>query len=128
MQVISRWSPKHDKLAILLDKVEFLCKKFTKCRPYWVARNHQVKYDLNFWSGNNFSNKQIASSGNKSCVICLEDVDICYIFFVDGCMHRNYFSCMNQHVEMKLFTAMLHKEFARLELNFFLMTLLIVKG
>lgn len=56
-------------------------------------------------------NKPAESSGTKieSCVICLEDTDVGLIFSVDGCMHRYCFSCMKQHVEVKLLHGMVPK-------------------
>lgn len=38
----------------------------------------------------------------EKCVICLEDTDIAQMFSVDPCLHRYCFSCMKQHVEVKL--------------------------
>lgn len=54
-----------------------------------------------------------ASSSSKceteKCVICLEDTDLGKIFSVDSCLHRYCFSCMKQHVEVKLLQGILPK-------------------
>ncbi|KAK1357376.1 ATP-dependent RNA helicase DEAH11, chloroplastic [Heracleum sosnowskyi] len=110
--VTRRWSAKQEKMAMLLNKVEILRKNFTMCRPSFVARN-EVKYAFKLAREAIVSqtNKHAESSGTKieSCVICLEDVDLCQIFSVDGCMHRYCFSCMKQHVKVKLLNAILPK-------------------
>ncbi|CAA6661804.1 unnamed protein product [Spirodela intermedia] len=38
----------------------------------------------------------------ENCAICLEDTDPNHIFEVEGCRHRFCFSCMRQHVQVKL--------------------------
>lgn len=45
----------------------------------------------------------------ETCVICLDEIDVGQIFSVDGCLHRYCFSCMKQHVEVKLLNGMLPK-------------------
>lgn len=59
------------------------------------------------------SNRPAESSSvnslNETCVICLEDTDRSQIFSVDECQHRYYFSCMKQHVEVKLLHGMVPK-------------------
>lgn len=38
----------------------------------------------------------------ETCVICYEGITVDKMFSVDGCFHRFCFSCMKQHVEIKL--------------------------
>uniref|UniRef100_A0A7N0VB44 RBR-type E3 ubiquitin transferase n=1 Tax=Kalanchoe fedtschenkoi TaxID=63787 RepID=A0A7N0VB44_KALFE len=38
----------------------------------------------------------------ETCVICMEDKAVSNMFMIDGCLHRYCFSCMKQHVEVKL--------------------------
>ncbi|CAM8952711.1 unnamed protein product [Rhodiola kirilowii] len=38
----------------------------------------------------------------ETCVICMEDTVVSDMFTIDGCLHRYCFSCMKQHVEVKL--------------------------
>ena len=45
----------------------------------------------------------------ETCAICFEDTDVDKIFSVDGCLHRYCFSCMKQHVEVKLLNGMVAK-------------------
>ncbi|XP_074357992.1 E3 ubiquitin-protein ligase RSL1-like isoform X1 [Apium graveolens] len=110
--VTRRWSSKQDKMAILISKIDILRKNFTECMPSFVPRN-AVKYAYKFAREAIVpqTNKQVESTGTKieSCVICLEDVDVCQIFSVDGCSHRYCFSCMKQHVKVKLLNAILPK-------------------
>lgn len=46
---------------------------------------------------------------SETCVICLEDCDVNRMFSVDGCLHRYCFSCMKQHVEVKLLQGLMPK-------------------
>ena len=50
-----------------------------------------------------------SSSPYEACVICSEDTDVNQMFSVDGCLHRYCFSCMKQHVEVKLLHGMVPK-------------------
>ncbi|KAF2300550.1 hypothetical protein GH714_014007 [Hevea brasiliensis] len=45
-------------------------------------------------------------SSKETCVICFEDTDVGQMFCVDRCLHRYCFSCMKQHVEVKLLNGM----------------------
>lgn len=112
MQVRLRLSAKRDKLKMLLDKVKILRKEFTKCRPSYVAQNEvKFAYKLAREAIASQTNKHAESSGTEieSCLICSEDVLASQIFIVDGCMHRYCFSCMRQHVKVKLLDRILPK-------------------
>lgn len=87
--------------------MKLLRKKFTFCKPSFVGRN-VVKF------ASQLAREAIiyqagSSSKVESCVICLEDTDVDMIFSVDGCVHRYCFSCMKQHVEVKLLHGMVPK-------------------
>lgn len=45
----------------------------------------------------------------ETCIICFEDTEVSKMFSVDHCWHRYCFSCMRQHVEMKLLNGMVAK-------------------
>ncbi|PKI62571.1 uncharacterized protein LOC116201050 [Punica granatum] len=107
--VIGRWPAKQRKIAELVNEVFVLKKKFTYCNALLVARN-DVKFAFKLareaiisqvTRPDSFS--QCGQDNNQEeCVICLEDKNISQIFSVDPCLHRYCFSCMKQHVEVKL--------------------------
>ena len=114
MQVTGRWNPKQRKIEALVDQVTQLREKFTYCIPSLVARN-DVKFAFKL------AREAIVSQVNRStdtsaegslyetCVICFEEMSIDEIFSVDGCMHRFCYSCMKQHVEVKMLHGMVPK-------------------
>ncbi|XP_019082714.1 PREDICTED: uncharacterized protein LOC104703067 [Camelina sativa] len=44
----------------------------------------------------------VRAKQGEVCVICLEETDDGRMFFTDKCSHRHCFSCVKQHVEVKL--------------------------
>lgn len=108
MQVTGRVQPKQSKISTLVNQVLLFQKKFTDCKPSLVACT-DIKFA--FKLARNAIVSQITwpaetSEGKKrlkeTCVICYEDTDVGQMFSVDGCLHRYCFSCMKQHVEVKL--------------------------
>lgn len=99
---------------MLMNQVTLLRRKFTYCNAKLVPRN-DVKFA--FKLAKDAINSQItvpAESNckknlNETCVICLEDTDVNNIFSVDSCQHRYCFTCMKQHVEVKLLHGMVPK-------------------
>ncbi|KAL4318548.1 hypothetical protein GQ457_18G005570 [Hibiscus cannabinus] len=112
--VTRRWLPKQRKISMLVNQVLLLQKKFTCCSPTLVARN-DIKYAFKLAREAIVSQVSRTVEQNESktvketCVICLEDADSGSMFSVDGCMHRYCFSCMKQHVEVKLLHGMVPK-------------------
>ncbi|KAJ6407698.1 hypothetical protein OIU84_011067 [Salix udensis] len=104
------------KVALLIDQIAVLREKFVYCNPILVPRN-DIEYAFRFAREAITSQvtKQPAESSNErvaiieACVICLEDTDVERIFSVDECRHRYCFSCMKQHVEVKLLHGMMPK-------------------
>ncbi|KAF8403064.1 hypothetical protein HHK36_011158 [Tetracentron sinense] len=109
--VTGRWQVKQHKIAILMNQVFLLQRKFMSCQPVFVARN-DVKFA--FKLARDAIDSQITSSVEstgsgslrENCSICLEDTDVSQMFAVDVCLHRYCFSCMTQHVEVKLLHGM----------------------
>ncbi|GLT37282.1 hypothetical protein SLA2020_116110 [Shorea laevis] len=105
--VTKRWQVKNQRIAMLLNQVWLLKKRFVYCEPTFVARN-EIKYAFKLAREAIYAqvNRSIESSRPKSiketCVICFEDTDVEQMFSVDGCLHRYCFSCIKQHVEVKL--------------------------
>ncbi|XP_031484779.1 E3 ubiquitin-protein ligase RSL1-like [Nymphaea colorata] len=111
--IMRRWTAKQRKIANLVDQIKQLTRKFQRCEITLLPRIH-VKYVFMFARqaidvqlekigvtlehARNSSTKDV----KEKCSICLEDKDILQIFSVDGCSHRFCFSCMQQHVDMKL--------------------------
>lgn len=114
MQVTGRWHLKQRRIATLVNQVSRLRNKFNYCRPSLVARN-DIKFAFKFAREAMLSqiNKPSSSSSNQTknenCVICFEDTDVTHIFSVDICKHHYCFSCMRQHIEMKLRIGMVPK-------------------
>ena len=113
IQVTGRVPPRQTKTVTLVNQVALLQRKFTYCNPSLVARNN-IKFA--FKSARDAIVSQIiwaeeTSKGKlkETCVICFEDTDVDKIFLVDGCLHRYCFSCMKQHVEVKLLNGMVAK-------------------
>ncbi|KAJ4979153.1 hypothetical protein NE237_009933 [Protea cynaroides] len=109
--IVGRWSAKQRKLAMLVDQVFLLQRKFMSCQHFLVARN-DVKFAFKF--ARDAIESQLTRSKksrydknlNETCTICLEDSSVEQMFAVDGCLHRYCFSCMKQHVEVKLLLGM----------------------
>lgn len=114
MQITRRWPPKQRKIALLINQAFLLQRKFTSCNNKFVARN-DVKHAFRLARDAIVSQitKPVESSHSKkiikNCIICLEDTDVEQMFPVDGCQHQYCFSCMKQHVEVKLLHGILPK-------------------
>ncbi|KAL2541152.1 zinc finger (C3HC4-type RING finger) family protein [Abeliophyllum distichum] len=112
--VTGLWTPKRRNVIALVNQVARLREIFLYCQPSIVARN-DIKFAFKLAREAIVSqvNKPAESSGTinlfESCVICLEDKNVGQIFSVDDCMHRYCFSCMKQHIEVKLLHGMLPK-------------------
>ncbi|GKU93626.1 hypothetical protein SLEP1_g7203 [Rubroshorea leprosula] len=112
--VTNRWQARQHKIAILVDQVWLLQRRFVYCEPILVPR-YDIKYAFKLARGAILSqvNTPIESNHGKSvqetCVICLEETDMEHMFSVDGCLHRYCFSCIKQHVEVKLLHGMVPK-------------------
>ncbi|GAV62088.1 IBR domain-containing protein/RVT_3 domain-containing protein [Cephalotus follicularis] len=112
--VTGRWPPKQHKIAVLVNQVSLLQRKFTYCNPVLMARN-EIKYAFKFAReaivaqifGQTDSSR--GKTPHETCVICLEDIDVSHIFSVNGCLHRYCFSCMRQHVQVKLLHGIMPK-------------------
>lgn len=106
-QVTGQWSSKQRKVSELVNQVFDLQGNFTYCDPSLVARN-EIKFAFKLAREAIISQECQAaeSSGSRNssetCKICLEDTNINQIYSIDNCMHRYCFSCMKQHVEVKL--------------------------
>ncbi|XAR59783.1 Ubiquitin--protein ligase [Bertholletia excelsa] len=112
--VTGKWLPKQRKIVSLINQVNLLRGKFNYSAPFLVARN-DVKFAIKLAREavdtqiNRVPEPSGANNMYETCVICLEDMDTRQIFSVDGCSHRYCFSCMRQHVEVKLLHGMVPK-------------------
>ncbi|KAM7279991.1 hypothetical protein ACFE04_007125 [Oxalis oulophora] len=114
-RLTGKWSPKQKKVLRLMKQIVVLQGKFTHCHPILIARNN-VKHAFMFAREAIESqiNKPAESSNggktvNETCAVCLEDTDTSLMFAVDVCLHRYCFSCMRQHVQVKLLHGLLPK-------------------
>ncbi|KAL8029842.1 hypothetical protein ABFX02_14G249500 [Erythranthe guttata] len=105
--VTGQWLLKQKKPAELMNKVFDLKRKFTYCEPSLVPRN-DIKFAFKLareaivLQECRAAESSSSCTSTETCVICLEDANIEQIFSIDVCMHRYCFSCMKQHVEVKL--------------------------
>ncbi|KAJ7980960.1 RBR-type E3 ubiquitin transferase [Quillaja saponaria] len=110
--ITGRLPTSQSKLGTLVNQVLHLQTKFESCNPSLIARN-DIKFA--FKSARDTIVSQItwpADTNNgkslkETCVICFEDADVEKMFSVDSCLHRYCFSCMKQHVEVKLLNGMM---------------------
>ncbi|KAL6640644.1 hypothetical protein ACP70R_021767 [Stipagrostis hirtigluma subsp. patula] len=106
------WRPSGRKLADMINQVLSVRKKFEKCEISLVEPS-QVSYVVKLARDSIDIQiaKCLAASASKekreTCTICLEDTDITKIHAVEGCGHRFCFSCMKEHVKVKLLHGML---------------------
>lgn len=110
--VIGRWQPKQRKMREFVNQVNLLRKSFTYFVPSLVARN-DVKFAFKLAREAILTqiNKAVESSHIEleNCVICLDDKPMDLFFSIEGCKHRYCFSCMKQHMEVKLLQGMVPK-------------------
>ncbi|XP_077239554.1 E3 ubiquitin-protein ligase RSL1-like [Tasmannia lanceolata] len=105
--VMGRWAVKQRKLENLVSQVNPLQRKFEACRIYLLPRCHiKFAFKLARDAIDSQITKAVEPTVDKNlkhtCTICLEDTDASQMFSVDGCLHSYCFSCMKQHVEVKL--------------------------
>ncbi|KAJ4772166.1 RING/U-box superfamily protein [Rhynchospora pubera] len=108
------WTSKQKKVANLINQVWLHQRKFEKCKIFLLPRCH-VRFA--FRLARDVIDSQIARTGESStsqvknhmetCLICLELTDPDKMFSIEPCFHRFCFSCMKQHVEVKLLHGML---------------------
>ncbi|KAI3822477.1 hypothetical protein L1987_10074 [Smallanthus sonchifolius] len=110
--VNGRWRPKQQKVITFLDQVNLIRKSFTYCEPSLITRK-DVKFAIKLAREaiNSQISKVLSSSQEKleNCIICLDDKSIDQFFPIEGCTHRYCYSCMKQHVEVKLLNGALPK-------------------
>ncbi|KAL8158518.1 hypothetical protein V2J09_000055 [Rumex salicifolius] len=105
--VTRRWHPKRRNIARLMSKVEALQSKFALCHPNLVSRN-KIKYAFKLAREALASemakpaDSNIVNSLKVTCPICLEETNMDQMFPVAVCSHTYCFSCMKQHMEVKL--------------------------
>ncbi|CAK7329277.1 unnamed protein product [Dovyalis caffra] len=114
--------PQNSKISTLVNQVSLLQKKFADCKSTLVACS-EIKFAFRLareaivsqitWPAEQITWPAETSKGKRkqkeTCAICYEDTDVDQIFSVDGCLHRYCFSCMKQHVEVKLLNGMTAK-------------------
>ncbi|KAF3791375.1 putative E3 ubiquitin-protein ligase [Nymphaea thermarum] len=105
--IMRRWRAKQRKIANLVDQIKELTKKFQSCEITLLPRQaidvQLEKIGVTLEHVGNSSTKDV----KEKCSICFEDKDILQIFSVDGCSHLFCFSCMQQHVDVKLHQGLL---------------------
>lgn len=106
------WRPKKKKLADTINHFLSVQRKFEQCEISLVPRS-QLDYVTKLARDSIETQiaKTVAVNSSKekreTCIICLEDTDVSKIHSVEGCAHRFCFSCMKEHVKVKLLHGML---------------------
>jgi hypothetical protein len=106
------WGPSGKKLADIVNQVLTVRGKFEQCEISLVEPS-QVSYVVKLARDSIAVqiSKALAANGSnekrETCTICLEDADITKIHAVEGCAHCFCFSCMKEHVKVKLLHGML---------------------
>lgn len=105
--LLGYWHPTQKKVIDVLNQAASLRKKFQRCQISLVQRN-QLDYVMKL--ARDSIDSQVAKAAamdaskekRETCTICLEDTDVTKIHAVEGCGHRFCFSCMKEHVKVKL--------------------------
>ncbi|KAK8926542.1 hypothetical protein KSP39_PZI018495 [Platanthera zijinensis] len=113
--VIGKWKVKQQKVVNFIDQVQLLQSKLDKCQMFLLPRCN-VRFvfklvreviDSQITKCENSVNAKGKNIVMENCSICLEVTDFSQMFSILGCGHRFCFSCMRQHVEVKLRQGML---------------------
>lgn len=111
-QISGRWQPKQANVKAFVNHIKLLRKSFTYSEPSFVARK-DVKFAFKLAREAIVSQTNNPEESNhdklEPCVICLDDKPTNQFFSVDNCKHKYCFSCMKQHVEVKLLHGMVPK-------------------
>lgn len=106
------WRPRQKRLVDLINEAFSAKQKFEQSEILCVART-QVNYVTKLATDSlrtQIAKAAAVSAGKEkkeNCTICLEDTDVSKIHAVEGCAHRFCFSCMKEHVKVKLLHGML---------------------
>ncbi|AQK56711.1 putative RING zinc finger domain superfamily protein [Zea mays] len=101
------WRPSGKKVADMMNQVLSVKRKFDQCEVSLVGAS-QVSHVVKLARDSLAAEITKARSANareekrESCAICLEDTDATKIHAVEVCAHRFCFSCMKEHVKVKL--------------------------
>ncbi|KAL6630607.1 hypothetical protein ACP70R_028458 [Stipagrostis hirtigluma subsp. patula] len=106
------WRITQKKVADMVNQVLSVQRKFEQFEMLLVPRS-EVGYVMKLARDSIDAQiaKALAANATKekreTCAICLEDTDISKFHAVEGCAHRFCFSCMKEHVKVKLRHGML---------------------
>uniref|UniRef100_A0A0E0EY22 RBR-type E3 ubiquitin transferase n=1 Tax=Oryza meridionalis TaxID=40149 RepID=A0A0E0EY22_9ORYZ len=106
------WRPRQKRLVDMINEALSAKRKFEQCEILCFART-QVNYVTKLATDSlqtQIAKAAAVSAGKEkreNCTICLEDTDVSKIHAVEGCAQRFCFSCMKEHVKVKLLHGML---------------------
>ncbi|KAL6875668.1 hypothetical protein ACP4OV_013181 [Aristida adscensionis] len=106
------WRITQKKVADVINQVMSVQSKFEQFEMLLVPRS-EVGYVMKLARDSIDAQiaKALAADASKekreTCTICLEDTDISKFHAIEGCAHRFCFSCMKEHVKVKLLNGML---------------------
>ncbi|CAL5046155.1 unnamed protein product [Urochloa decumbens] len=110
--ILGIWSIAQNKVADVVDQILSVVMEFEEC-AILLVRPREDSYVIKL--ARDYMNSQITKAlavntskdKRETCTICLEDTDVSKIHAVEGCAHRFCFSCMKEHVKVKLLNGML---------------------
>ncbi|KAL6640643.1 hypothetical protein ACP70R_021766 [Stipagrostis hirtigluma subsp. patula] len=106
------WRSPNKMMTDMINQVMSMQRNFEQCEISHVRRS-QVSFVVKLARDSILLQiaKSLAISAieekRETCAICMEDVDVTNIHAVEGCAHHFCFSCMKEHVKMKLLHGML---------------------
>ncbi|XP_023640775.1 LOW QUALITY PROTEIN: ATP-dependent RNA helicase DEAH12, chloroplastic [Capsella rubella] len=92
------------KIDHLVEEAQSILEKMACIDTILVARN-DVKFAFRLAReaiASQSSSVDVKAEQGRVCGICLEETDEERMFFTDKCLHRHCYSCVKQHVEVKL--------------------------
>ncbi|CAL9234018.1 unnamed protein product [Arabidopsis halleri] len=90
------------KIDHLVEEVQCILEKMACNDAVLVARN-DVKFAFRLArEAISSSSFDVKAEQGEICVICFEETDAERMFFTNECLHRHCFTCVKQHVKVKL--------------------------
>ncbi|KAL6843301.1 hypothetical protein ACP4OV_027014 [Aristida adscensionis] len=106
------WHSPNKMMTDMINKVMSMRRNFEQCE---ISHVHRSEVSFMVKLARDSILLQIAKSlpvsaskgKRETCDICMEDVDVTNVHVVEGCMHHFCFSCIKEHVKVKLLHGML---------------------
>ncbi|XP_020883107.1 uncharacterized protein LOC110228960 isoform X2 [Arabidopsis lyrata subsp. lyrata] len=90
------------KIDHLVEEVQCILEEMACNDAVLVARNDVKSAFRLARESINSSSVDVKAEQGENCVICFEETDAERMFFTNECIHRHCFTCVKQHVKVKL--------------------------